>query len=79
MFCFSYFWGILADKRGRKFTIVLSGSLISFCTIAFAFTNTHLGLAWAIATRLLSGASNGNPTKKIIQAMATKYTHHKES
>ena len=58
--CFSYFWGILADKKGRRLTIILSGSGVSIFTIAFGFTNTQTGLVWAIAFRMLAGASNGN-------------------
>ncbi|XP_065841362.1 uncharacterized protein [Oscarella lobularis] len=54
-----YFWGILADKKGRRLTIILSGSGVSIFTIAFGFTNTQTGLVWAIAFRMLAGASNG--------------------
>ncbi|XP_065840287.1 uncharacterized protein [Oscarella lobularis] len=54
-----YYWGTLADRKGRRMTILLSGITLTIFTFLFAFTNTTLGLAWAIVTRLLSGASNG--------------------
>ncbi|XP_065841582.1 uncharacterized protein [Oscarella lobularis] len=54
-----YFWGILADKKGRRLTVLVSGSGIAVFTFMFGFTNTRLGLAWAMVTRFLSGASNG--------------------
>ncbi|XP_065842032.1 uncharacterized protein [Oscarella lobularis] len=54
-----YFWGIFSDKKGRRRTILISGSAIAIFNLSFGFTNTHLGLAWAMTTRVLSGASNG--------------------
>ncbi|XP_065827373.1 uncharacterized protein [Oscarella lobularis] len=55
----SYFWGVLADKKSRRLTILISGSAVAIFTFMFAFTNTSTGLAWAVVTRVLSGASNG--------------------
>ncbi|XP_065842031.1 uncharacterized protein [Oscarella lobularis] len=54
-----YFWGILSDKKSRRLTILSSGAAVAAFTLMFAFTNTKTGLAWALATRGLSGASNG--------------------
>ncbi|XP_065839738.1 uncharacterized protein [Oscarella lobularis] len=59
LFLGCYYWGTLADKRGRRVTILISGGTLTIFTFLFAFTNTNLGLAWAIVTRVLSGASNG--------------------
>ncbi|XP_065841851.1 uncharacterized protein [Oscarella lobularis] len=55
----SYFWGTLSDTKGRRWSILLSGTLLSSFTFTFAFTNTQTGLAWAMVTRILSGASEG--------------------
>ncbi|XP_065841418.1 uncharacterized protein [Oscarella lobularis] len=55
----SYFWGLLADKKSRRLTILSSGTTLAVFTFLFGFTNTHTGLPWALVMRTLGGASNG--------------------
>jgi MFS family permease len=56
---FSYFWGVLSDKKGRRPTLILSGVGIAIFTFLFGLTNTTTGLAWAMIMRFFSGAANG--------------------
>ena len=55
----SYFWGFLSDKFGRRPTLLASVfGVTGFCAL-FGFTNTNLGLPWAIFCRFMTGAFNG--------------------
>lgn len=53
---FSYFWGWLSDKKGRRPIILLCVSLIGLTTLSFGFTTN---IYFAVITRMLSGLVNG--------------------
>lgn len=54
--CFSYFWGWLSDKKGRRPIILLCVSLIGLTTLSFGFTTN---IYFAVITRMLAGLVNG--------------------
>ena len=62
LFCFifclvgSYFWGVLADKVGRKPVIISSGVCTGLSMVAFGFS---VNIWMAIATRFFVGFLNG--------------------
>ncbi len=56
VFVRSYFWGVVADKKGRKPVIVYSGLLMAVCTLAFGFS---VNVGMAVIIRLLTGAFGG--------------------
>ena len=53
---YSFAWGIIADAKGKKFTIALTALCLTTTTLAFGFSNN---LYWAIITRLLQGCCMG--------------------
>ena len=53
---FSYFWGWLADKIGRRPVVLLSVALLNASMIAFGLSTS---LYMAIFTRFFAGISNG--------------------
>ena len=55
-YVFSYFWGYMTDKYGRRPIILISAILTNFATIAFGFTTN---IYWALTTRFLQGLFNG--------------------
>ena len=64
---FSYFWGWLSDRKGRKPIVVLTVLLIGLSSIIFGFTTN---LYFAFCTRLLAGLVNG---KCLIKNMRISY------
>ena len=60
-FCFSYMWGVLADRRGRKPIILVSSVCVAISTIAFGFS---VNFAMAVVMRVLMGITSG---KKIFK------------
>ena len=53
---FSFVWGIIADTKGNKFTIIVTTLCMTATTLAFGFSNN---LYWATVTRLLQGCCMG--------------------
>ena len=53
---FSYFWGWLADKIGRRPVLLLSLALLTASMVAFGLSTS---LYMAIFTRFFAGISNG--------------------
>lgn len=51
------FWGRAADRFGRKRVILTGMTCTMSCSLLFGFSRT---LSWAIVTRSMAGASNGN-------------------
>jgi MFS family permease len=56
----SYIWGYLSDKFGRRRTLLSSITGVTVFCALFGFTNTTLGLPWAIFCRFMTGAFNGS-------------------
>ena len=52
----SYFWGVLADKKGRKPVLISSGICMGLSMVAFGFS---VNIWMAIVTRFLVGFFNG--------------------
>ena len=52
----SYFWGALADHKGRKPVIIISGIFMALASLSFGFS---VNLAMAIISRFLTGFFNG--------------------
>ncbi|XP_065178177.1 uncharacterized protein LOC135808864 [Sycon ciliatum] len=58
-FAGSYFWGWFSDVKGRRPAMLYSVALLAVATTMFGFTNSALGLGWAVFTRFLTGLFNG--------------------
>ena len=54
--CCSYFWGVLADHKGRKPVIIISGVFVALSSLSFGFS---VNLAMAIISRFFMGFFNG--------------------
>lgn len=52
----SFFWGYLADTKGRKFSTILSTALLILTTLVFGFSSTF---EWAMVTRCIQGCFMG--------------------
>ncbi|CBN78854.1 conserved unknown protein [Ectocarpus siliculosus] len=52
----AYFWGIVADRCGRRPVVLLSLASTGGLAVAFGFSTTFL---WALACRFLLGLLNG--------------------
>ena len=52
----SYFWGVVADHKGRKPVIIASSIILGLSVCVFGFS---VHFAMAILTRFLVGAANG--------------------
>ena len=52
----SYFWGVLADRRGRKPVIIASSICIAVCCLMFGFS---INFAMVMIARFLIGFFNG--------------------
>ena len=59
---YSYVWGALADKKGRKPVVIMSCLLIGLASAAFGFS---VKLYMAIIFRFLVGLFNGQVDIKI--------------
>ncbi|XP_057302262.1 uncharacterized protein LOC130636532 [Hydractinia symbiolongicarpus] len=53
---YSLMWGYIADRKGKKPTLIASTILIMFTTLAFGFTSNF---DWAVITRFMQGSSLG--------------------
>ena len=68
----SYFWGVVADKKGRKPVIVWSGILTSIFVLAFGFS---VNLPMAAITRFLVGFFNGKCCNNDVVGRAKRAPH----
>ena len=55
-FYFSYIWGWLCDKIGRKRSLLISMTLMLVATMVFGFSKSF---AWAVTARLFQGFFGG--------------------
>eukprot|EP00041_Stephanoeca_diplocostata_P024977 m.643876 g.643876 ORF g.643876 m.643876 type:complete len:286 (-) comp22643_c2_seq2:190-1047(-) len=72
---FNWLWGILADKYGRRPTILASVFMQVVCTFIFA-VSTRWSIALATFARFLGGATNGAvPIAKTYVSEVTDHTN----
>ena len=57
---FSFFWGYIGDKKGKKFALVVACIGVSIVSLAFGFSDSFW---WAFCTRFLQGAFGKSFTK----------------
>ena len=56
MYTYSYIWGTIADRKGRKPVIIVSVILVGLTSAIFGFSVSY---EMAIITRFLVGLTNG--------------------
>ena len=52
-YIFSFFWGYIGDKKGKKFALVVACIGVSIVSLAFGFSDSFW---WAFCARFLQGA-----------------------
>ena len=74
LYIYSYIWGTIADRKGRKPVIIVSVILVGLTSAIFGFSVSY---EMAVITRFLVGLTNGELPKLCIHniIMMVMYSH----